>query len=83
MFWCDGLPGRRARTLRNFVTIIEHTGTQSWRVICVDGIFLAGLPKFSGDYPLAHTVRNVEDSYHANKLADVSGRLSKSGPLTI
>lgn len=78
VFWCDGLSGRRARTLRDFVTIIEHTGAAKLDGHLRRRDFSRWIAEVFGDYPLAKTIRTVEDGYDADKLADVSGRLSEA-----
>ena len=78
VFWRDGSPGQRARTLREFVSIIEH-----FPVTALDGHFqrhdfsnwIAGV---FGDYPLAKTLRQIEDDYLAGVRLDVTSSLARA-----
>ena len=68
VFWRDGEPsGRRARTLREFISIVEQSP-----VSALDGHlrrhdFSSWIGEVFGDYPLAKTVRRIEDGYLAGE----------------
>ena len=78
VFWRNGSPaGRRARTLREFVAVVEQAA-----VTTLDGHlrrhdFSHWIAEVFGDYPLANTVRGLEDEYHAGGLVGVAARLSE------
>ena len=78
VFWRDGSPGPRARTLREFVSIMEH-----FPVTALDGHFQRHdfsnwIMGVFGDYPLAKTLRQIEDDYLAKVRLDVTLRLAQA-----
>jgi hydroxymethylpyrimidine pyrophosphatase-like HAD family hydrolase len=78
VFWRDGSPGRRARTLREFVSIMEH-----FPVTALDGHFQRHdfsnwIMGVFGDYPLAKTLRQIEDDYLAGVRLDVTWSLARA-----
>jgi hydroxymethylpyrimidine pyrophosphatase-like HAD family hydrolase len=78
VFWRDGSPGPRARTLREFVSIMEH-----FPVTALDGHvqrhdFSNWIMGVFGDYPLAKTLRQIEDDYLAKVRLDVTLRLAQA-----
>lgn len=78
VFWWDGAPGRRARTLREFVSIVEHSP-----VTALDGHFQRHdfsnwIMGVFGDYPLAKTLRQIEDEYIAGVRVDVTSSLARA-----
>jgi hypothetical protein len=76
VFWRDGLlDGRRARTLREFVSVVEQ-----WPVKALDGHLRRGdfsrwIADVFGDYSLAKTVRLLEQDYPARGAFDIAVRL--------
>jgi hydroxymethylpyrimidine pyrophosphatase-like HAD family hydrolase len=79
VFWRDGAPaGPRARTLREFVAIVEQTPVKSLHGHLRRGDFSRWIADVFGDYPLARTVRGLEDEYRAGRLADVPARLGEA-----
>ena len=78
VFWRDGSPGPRARTLREFVSIVEH-----FPVTALDGHFQRHdfsnwIMGVFGDYPLAKTLRQIEDDYLAEVKLDVTLSLAQA-----
>ena len=78
VFWRHGSPGRRAGTLREFVSIVEHSP-----VTALDGHFQRHdfsnwIMGVFGDYPLARTVRRIEDDYLAGGEPDVISSLAQA-----
>ncbi len=78
VFWRDGSPGRRARTLREFVSIVEHSPVTS-----LDGHFQRHdfsnwIMGVFGDYPLAKTLRLIEDDYLSGGKPDVTSSLARA-----
>ncbi len=66
VFWRDGVPtGRRAQTLREFVSVVEQSP-----IAVLDGHlrrhdFSRWIADALGDYPLGQTLRQLEDRYVA------------------
>jgi hydroxymethylpyrimidine pyrophosphatase-like HAD family hydrolase len=79
VFWGNGSPtGRRAQTLREFLAIIEQE-----KASMLDGHlrrhdFSHWIAEVFGDYPLAKTMRSLEDKHRAGKLTDVVARVSEA-----
>lgn len=79
VFWGNGSPtGRRARTLREFVAIIEQE-----KALMLDGHLLRHdfshwISGVFGDYPLAKMMHSIESDYRAGKLTDVIARVSEA-----
>jgi len=73
VFWRDGSPtGRRARTLREFVALVEQLP-----VSVLDGHFRRGdfsnwITEVFGDYPLAKAIKEIEGQYRAGNVTDVA-----------
>jgi hydroxymethylpyrimidine pyrophosphatase-like HAD family hydrolase len=76
LFWHDGLPtGRRARTLREFVAVVEHLPSATLDGHLRRSDFSSWIASVFGDYPLANTVRRVEDDYRTGSIPDVATSL--------
>jgi hydroxymethylpyrimidine pyrophosphatase-like HAD family hydrolase len=76
VFWHDGSPmERRARTLREFVAAVEELPAAGLDGHLRRGDFSSWIANVFGDYPLANTVREVEDDYRTGNLPDVSTSL--------
>ncbi len=76
VFWRNGVPsGRRARTLREFVSVVEHSSATDLSDHLRRNDISKWLANVFGDYPLAKTVKGLEDEYCAGKLPDVTSRL--------
>jgi hypothetical protein len=78
VFWRDGSCGRRARTLREFVSIVEQSPVTE-----LDGHFQRHdfsnwIMGVFGDYPLAKTLREIEDDYLAGVRLDVTSSLARA-----
>jgi hydroxymethylpyrimidine pyrophosphatase-like HAD family hydrolase len=71
VFWQNGRPSsERARTLRDFVAVLERTTARA-----LDGHFRRGdfsrwIREVFGDYPMGKTVQRIEDDYRAGHQAD-------------
>jgi hypothetical protein len=79
VFWRNGSPsGRRARTLREFVSIVEQS-----QAAALDGHlrrrdFSNWIAEVFGDYPLAKTLRQIEDEYLAGGMPEVASTLAQA-----
>ena len=69
--------GPRARTLKEFVAGVEHTPTAALEGHLRRRDFSKWIAGVFGDYPLANSVRALEDEYSAGSGADISARLSE------
>jgi hypothetical protein len=75
VFWRNGSPtGRRARTLREFVGIVEHSPSAALDGHLRRGDFSRWLADVFGDYPLAKTVRDIERDYRQGRAAGAAPR---------
>jgi hypothetical protein len=73
VFWRDGRPTeRRARTLREFVACVEQAPGAELDGHLRRGDFSHWMADVFGDYPLAKTVRQIEDDYRAGHVPDVA-----------
>lgn len=75
VFWRNGLAGRRARTLREFVEAIEGSSSAALDGHLRRGDFSRWIGEVFGDYPLAKSVRQCEEDYRAGSLPDASTNL--------
>jgi hydroxymethylpyrimidine pyrophosphatase-like HAD family hydrolase len=76
VFWRDGAPtGQRARTLREFVAVVEESPAADFDDHLRRGDFSSWIAKVFGDYPLASTIRQIEDHYRADSLSGVAASL--------
>jgi hydroxymethylpyrimidine pyrophosphatase-like HAD family hydrolase len=79
LFWRDGIAtGPRVRTLREFVATVEH-----WPPTALDGHLRRGdfshwVAEVFGDYPLARSVRRIEEAYRAQNLSDPGASLAQA-----
>jgi hydroxymethylpyrimidine pyrophosphatase-like HAD family hydrolase len=78
VFWKDGSPGRRARTLREFVSIVEHSPTTALDGHLRRRDFSNWIAGVFGDYPLARTLRQIEDDCLAGGRPDVPSSLAQA-----
>jgi hypothetical protein len=79
VFWRDGAPaGPHVRTLRDFVTVVEQTAAPSLNGHLRRSDFSRWIADVFGDYPLAKTVRRLEDEYRAGNVAGVTTALSQA-----
>ena len=66
VFWYDGSPtGQRARTLREFVSFVEQSPATALDGHLGRRDFSRWIANVFGDYPLAKTLRRIEDGYRA------------------
>ena len=73
VFWRDGAPtGRRAQTLREFVAVVEQLPVAAFDGHLRRGDFSSWIANVFGDYPLANTVRGVEDDYRTGSIANIA-----------
>ena len=72
VFWRDGSPGRRARTLREFVSIVQQSPVPALEGHLRRRDFSNWIAGVFGDYPLAKTLRQIEDDFVAGGRPDVA-----------
>ncbi len=76
VFWRDGSPtGRRARTLREFVGVLEQFPPAAFDGHLRRSDFSSWIANVFGDYPLANAVRQVENDYRRGGIFDVAASL--------
>jgi hydroxymethylpyrimidine pyrophosphatase-like HAD family hydrolase len=76
VFWRSGSPfGGRARTLREFVSIVEHSPATALGGHLRRRDFSSWIAGVFGDYPLAKTLRRIEDGYRTVATPDVVSSL--------
>ncbi|MEZ5316894.1 MAG: HAD hydrolase family protein [Vicinamibacterales bacterium] len=79
VFWQDGARnGRRARTLREFVTAIEASSRDTSAGHLRRGDFSRWIAEVFGDYPLARTVRQMEQDYREGRTAGLPGEIARA-----
>lgn len=73
VFWHDGKPaGRRVRTLREFAAALDETPIAALEGHLRRSDFSRWIADVFGDYPLAKTVRQIEEDYRAGILPNVA-----------
>jgi hydroxymethylpyrimidine pyrophosphatase-like HAD family hydrolase len=78
VFWRDRTPaGLLARTMREFVAVLEHAGPEIFDGHLRRHDFSRWIAEVFGDYPLAAQVRAAESAYSADSRVDVRGKLSE------
>jgi hypothetical protein len=76
VFWQGSSPtGRRASTLREFVAVLEQLPAATFDGHLRRGDFSSWIANVFGDYPLANTVRRIEDDYCTSGMPDVTTNL--------
>jgi hypothetical protein len=71
VFWRDGAPnGRVARTLREFVAAVEKRTAADLKGHLLRGDFSKWIANVFGDFPLAKTLRQLEEDYRSGQNAD-------------
>lgn len=79
VFWSDGGPTeRRARTLRDFVAVIEHSSLRSLDGHLRRGDFSRWITGVFGDYPLGHLVQQVEEDYRRGIASNATFQLAQA-----
>ena len=79
VFWRDGvqLP-RRARTLRDFISVLEQSSMQALDGHLRRGDFSRWIADVFGDYPLGNTVRQIEAEYRGGIATNVPASLAQA-----
>jgi hypothetical protein len=76
VFWRDGSPtGQRARTLREFVAAVEQSPATALDGHLRRRDFSRWVADVFGDYPMAKTLRQIEEAYRSNGKADTTTSL--------
>jgi hydroxymethylpyrimidine pyrophosphatase-like HAD family hydrolase len=79
VFWRDGSPtGQYARTLREFVSVVEEWPPNALNGHLRRGDFSKWIANVFGDYLLARTVQHLEEEYRLGGLSDLSSRLTEA-----
>jgi hydroxymethylpyrimidine pyrophosphatase-like HAD family hydrolase len=79
VFWRNGgPPDRRARTLREFVSILDDTPTDALDGHLRRGDFSRWVADVFGDHPLAEQLQRVEREYRAGARADAGASVSQA-----
>jgi hydroxymethylpyrimidine pyrophosphatase-like HAD family hydrolase len=71
-------PAERARTLREFVNIVERTPPAALEGHMRRGDFSRWIADVFGDYPLAKELQQLEQDYRIGNLNDVAGSLGRA-----
>jgi hypothetical protein len=78
-FWRDGVQvGARAHTLREFVAIVESTPAQALDGHLRRSDFSRWVAEVFGDYPLARSLRELEEAYKSGLLSDIAARIGQA-----
>jgi hydroxymethylpyrimidine pyrophosphatase-like HAD family hydrolase len=76
VFWRDNsLTGQRAQTLREFVAVVEQSPLASLDGHLRRRDFSRWIANVFGDYPLAKTLRQIEDTYRSDGAPDTASSL--------
>jgi hypothetical protein len=79
VFWQDGSKTRdRARTLRDFVGVLERSSVSALDGHLRRGDFSRWIGDIFGDYPLAKTVRQLEQDYLSGTTGDLPAALAQA-----
>jgi hypothetical protein len=79
VFWRNGvMTGERARTLREFVTILERSSVSSLDAHLRRGDFSRWIGDVFGDYPLAKAVKAIEQDYASGAIGDLTASLAQT-----
>jgi hypothetical protein len=78
-FWQNGTATpRRARTLREFVDVLEHSSLEALDGHLRRGDFSRWIADVFGDYPLANSVRQLEADYRSGQARDLPTVLTQA-----
>jgi hydroxymethylpyrimidine pyrophosphatase-like HAD family hydrolase len=79
VFWRDGVMTRdRARTLREFVGVLERSIVSGLDGHLRRGDFSRWIGDVFGDYPLSKTVRQIEQDYRSGTMRDLPDALAQA-----
>jgi hydroxymethylpyrimidine pyrophosphatase-like HAD family hydrolase len=79
VLWHNGTPtGRRIRTLREFVAVLEDTSAGSVKGHLQRSDFSRWIANVFGDYPLAEIVSRFESDYRQGRLPDPSESMARA-----
>jgi hypothetical protein len=79
VFWRNGgPPDRRARTLREFVSIVDDASTAALDGHLRRGDFSRWVADVFGDYPLAEQLERIEREYRVGARSDASASISQA-----
>lgn len=79
VFWLDGTPdGHRARSLREFVSVVESASAQALDGHLRRGDFSRWIADVFGDYPLAKEIRALEESYRSERIQTVGANIAQT-----
>lgn len=70
--------GERARTLREFVAVVERTSPGALDGHMLRGDFSRWVADVFGDYPLAQELKKLEQEYRTGSLTDVAASLGRA-----
>ena len=78
VFWRNGAPAASARTLRDFVTIVESLPASAIEGHLRRGDFSRWLEDVFGDYPLGTTIRQIESDARGGTAVDPRATLTQA-----
>jgi hypothetical protein len=78
VFWRQGTPKERARTLREFIDHLAHQPAADVQDHARRGDFSRWIGEVFGDYPLALAVRDLETESRGGRRDDLAERLTQS-----
>ena len=79
VFWRNGsLTGQRARTLREFVAVVEQSPAVALDGHLRNGDFSRWIANVFGDYPLASAVRRMEGAYSTGGMPHIAASLAQA-----
>jgi hydroxymethylpyrimidine pyrophosphatase-like HAD family hydrolase len=67
--------GERARTLKEFVAVLNRIGPERLVAHLTCGDFSRWIADVFGDRPLAAKIRHLEDNYRMNRVSDINGAI--------
>jgi hypothetical protein len=70
--------GRQARTLREFVAVIEDASPELLDGYLRSNDFSRWVAEVFGDYPLARDIRRLEDEWRTGAIPDIAARIGQA-----